>query len=689
MPEHVKIPAVPPRIQYVADGSQRSFTYPFPIFDKTDLQVFLNEAPQTTGFGVDGTNIAAGGRVIFDLAPPEGARVTLRRRLTVERVTDFLESGPFAARALNDEFDYLTACMQQLADDQGRMLRYTETDAPSSPLLPGRAARANQLLAFDADGNPTVVPTVDTEALGSYVPPDPGAVRRTIRDKLREMVSVRDFGAVGDGVADDTLAFQAALAAASSVFVPIGRYRISRPIVLGYGQTLFGGGEGSVIQARAEPFDGSALPAYSTGFNAIEMVQGYATVRDLRVVGGATGIKLYGRDGPCVKNVVENVSIWDAVIGLVLDGHDSPDRPCYWNNISRVLCARPQLHGVLLTVGGAGDTPNANKFHDVRVYSLGSPTSGCGFFLSAGRFNNSFVDCEANIDPGGQACFRLGALTDQTLIVNFYAESLGALPGIRIDNGSLATSIVNLFSATGGAPIWDTADGRNYTAFNAGFPTSNYLKKTWITDLKLQALQYDTEYVEPPAGGLVEPDLASTTYFVSAYGGPVEFRLPAAGPSNGRVVTVKKVDLSANPVTITEAGAAGPDGRAVALANRYDFISAVSNGASWFITGGNAMPSNTRFHEAPGLFEPDMGQSLYTVSAYGGAVEVRLPPPGAAHAVGRSVTVKKTDPSANPVTVTQSGGGGPDNEPIPLSAQGAALTVMSNGSAWHILARYS
>lgn len=70
-----------------------------------------------------------------------------------------------------------------------------------------------------------------------------GAVTRTAQDKMREFVSVKDFGAVGDGVTDDTLAFQAAaayfgsggvLASANGgvLFVPKGLYKIT-------GQTLF------------------------------------------------------------------------------------------------------------------------------------------------------------------------------------------------------------------------------------------------------------------------------------------------------------------------------------------------------------------------------------------------------------------------------------------------------------------
>jgi hypothetical protein len=54
-----------------------------------------------------------------------------------------------------------------------------------------------------------------------------GAVARTVNSKLKDVVSVKDFGAVGDGVADDTAAFSAAAATGNTVLIPKGTYLIT------------------------------------------------------------------------------------------------------------------------------------------------------------------------------------------------------------------------------------------------------------------------------------------------------------------------------------------------------------------------------------------------------------------------------------------------------------------------------
>lgn len=60
---------------------------------------------------------------------------------------------------------------------------------------------------------------------------------QTVENKLRETVSVKDFGAVGDGVTDDFAALQAAIDYCidnqRALFVPTGVYSISAPLIVG------------------------------------------------------------------------------------------------------------------------------------------------------------------------------------------------------------------------------------------------------------------------------------------------------------------------------------------------------------------------------------------------------------------------------------------------------------------------
>jgi len=93
-------------------------------------------------------------------------------------------------------------------------------------------------------------------AASTYLPAGTGAVATNVQSKLREWVSVRDFGAVGDGVEDDTVAIQTAFDAAPAgggVMFPPGDYAISAAIVppRSYVQ-VYGGGLPKIIQQTAD-----------------------------------------------------------------------------------------------------------------------------------------------------------------------------------------------------------------------------------------------------------------------------------------------------------------------------------------------------------------------------------------------------------------------------------------------------
>jgi hypothetical protein len=65
-----------------------------------------------------------------------------------------------------------------------------------------------------------------------------GAQNRTIQNKLRDTVSVKDFGAVGDGVTDDTAAIQSAISAADEVWFPEGNYKVTASINVNKAMTI-------------------------------------------------------------------------------------------------------------------------------------------------------------------------------------------------------------------------------------------------------------------------------------------------------------------------------------------------------------------------------------------------------------------------------------------------------------------
>lgn len=232
MDEHIRIGDVAPRVQYAADGAQTSFTYPFPIFEAADLEVRIDGSVQNAGFTVGGAGSSDGGTVAFAAPPAAGTLVTLRRNLVVARTSDFQENGVLRSRTLNDELDYQVAALQEVKEELGQTIRLDPGEVGTLSALPARSVRANRLLAFDSVGDVTVL----DRGQGTVTLPFPGGVPRTVEDKFAEILSARDFGAVGDGVADDGPALQAAMnaAAASGHALEIGEgsYRTTMPLRL-------------------------------------------------------------------------------------------------------------------------------------------------------------------------------------------------------------------------------------------------------------------------------------------------------------------------------------------------------------------------------------------------------------------------------------------------------------------------
>ena len=105
----------------------------------------------------------------------------------------------------------------------------------------------------------------------SYTLNAPGATLQSVQTKLEQYVSVKDFGAAGDGVTDDTAAIQAAINAhRGKIFLPTGTYKISSTLVLKEETILIGEGAGAYFAG--------------TGYTRMTVIQPTATFSGTKVI---------------------------------------------------------------------------------------------------------------------------------------------------------------------------------------------------------------------------------------------------------------------------------------------------------------------------------------------------------------------------------------------------------------------
>lgn len=141
-------------------------------------------------------------------------------------------------------------------------------DAVSLALRQAIAAMVPQV---DADAVRAEMAAASGAGLVGFQQGGPGAVARTAQAKLRDTVSVKDFGAVGDGVANDTAAINAALAytytRSISLYFPAGIYLYDGSGELGNGNVIYGDGRNATfIRSRlASPTDGYLIRALGVG----------------------------------------------------------------------------------------------------------------------------------------------------------------------------------------------------------------------------------------------------------------------------------------------------------------------------------------------------------------------------------------------------------------------------------------
>lgn len=118
------------------------------------------------------------------------------------------------------------------------------------------------------------------------------SVNRKLGDKALESVSVKDFGATGEGIVDESAAFAMALgASASTILIPAGRYRLTSPLLLPSNKRLLGGGKHSTALVSEHAGNLLTLSADAAGM-CRSSIEGLS----LSVSSNGDGLRVEGQD---------------------------------------------------------------------------------------------------------------------------------------------------------------------------------------------------------------------------------------------------------------------------------------------------------------------------------------------------------------------------------------------------------
>jgi hypothetical protein len=148
-------------------------------------------------------------------------------------------------------------------------------------------------------------------SLVGFIADGVGASYRTVQAKLRDTVSVKDFGAVGDGVTDDTAAIQAAIdyfgSGNGTVYLPVGSYKVTGTITVAKNRVHIIGAGSSATQIVFAPTANGSCLKLSAG--AAVLFQG-----------SVAGLSFYSTDSTYTKTAIEIVDtsgylIDDIVVG--------------------------------------------------------------------------------------------------------------------------------------------------------------------------------------------------------------------------------------------------------------------------------------------------------------------------------------------------------------------------------------
>lgn len=196
---------------FSGNGVTTVFPIVFPFLVDSDLAVTLVNASGiptlqllTTQYTVSGAGDPGGGSVTMLVAPASGTSLVVERVVAETQETDLQNQGAYYAETIEAALDKLTMLAQQ---------NVSETELA--------AAIATAIAGLTVGTYNPVIATGTTTA-------------RSLQDRAADEISPENYGAIGNGVADDSAAVQAAITAGAQgeVVFHHAQYKITVPLTL-------------------------------------------------------------------------------------------------------------------------------------------------------------------------------------------------------------------------------------------------------------------------------------------------------------------------------------------------------------------------------------------------------------------------------------------------------------------------
>lgn len=497
---------------YVGAGQTGPFTIGFRFLEDSHLLVTkLNTATQgetTLVLNVDYTVTGAGdasGTLTLTTALAVGYTLTIVRNVPITQEIDYVAGDPFPADSHEDGLDKLTMIAQQLNQSLTGSLRIPEATFALNT-LPDTATRANKVIAFDSNGQPTVAIPVSGSAadvltqlangasaaqgsaLVAHNPALAYAASTAGAAIQHGALALSQFsGADPTGVADSTAAINAALSAATTLRTRLlvdGRYRHTAQItvpakaaIVGCGWTSDKSAAGRSQSCFIKDFNGvgflfsgddastDGVQYDSTAAKTGDIIQ--VTGSRVRLLRGATTNG--GNDGVRIGKTEAGASSINANCGVIRE----------WISLGNARDGINFDHTNTSTSGtfplGA---PDCNAW-DVSHVLCGSTGAGNGRdgIRVANCIDNKFSNIVAQVNTGNSMRFTTSARGH--LIVGSYSESNTA-GGVLFDSGAKNNVLIGTSMVITGQVTVDN-DGSNLIVqqtVNSGInaPFWNFLK---------------------------------------------------------------------------------------------------------------------------------------------------------------------------------------------------------------------